>query len=67
MIGVNRVSHRLCTLTFGTVSQRLVIAGVIAAAEGVSLEFDNLLIAAVVMGSWVLLGREITKDPMALF
>ena len=40
------------TLTYGTYIQKLVIAFLAAIAEGISLEYDNLMITAVVLSAY---------------
>ena len=45
----------ILTLTYGTLSQKIVIAFVAAFVEGISIEYDNLMITAVVLSGYKIL------------
>jgi hypothetical protein len=45
----------LATLSYGSTAQRLVLAGLVAMAEGLTRDYDNLGIAAIVILGYTLL------------
>ena len=45
----------ILTLTYGTLSQKILIAFVAAFVEGISIEYDNLMITAVVLSGYKIL------------